>query len=74
MKAVHRPIDSGDGDLLVTRRAAAHWLKRHPDHIRKQAAPVACRVADRWPLYRWSDLKERFGDDTPRRKLTRQAS
>lgn len=71
----HRPIESDDGELLVTRRAAAYWLKRHPDHIRKHAQPVACRVADRWPLYRLSDLEQRFGDDTPRRRhLTRQAS
>lgn len=73
-RAYHRPIASDDGELLVTRRAAAHWLKRHPDHIRKHAEPAACRVADRWPLYRLSDLEQTFADTPRRRNLTRQAS
>jgi hypothetical protein len=46
--------------MLVTRRAAGHFLRRSPDWIRQVAQPIACDVATRAVLYDYETLAKLF--------------
>lgn len=70
--AMHTPVETPDGRILVSRHYAAWALRRHPNVIRRHGVPVAC-TGSRVVLYDLAELETVLGD-TPRRCLTRTAS